>query len=70
MSQERYPLKGKELFLVWFLYSMGSIVWIALAVSGRNKLTAGLVIAMLFAVGTTLQALLRALGSSLIRRHS
>jgi hypothetical protein len=70
MSHERYPPKGKELFLVWFLYSMGSIVWIALAVSGRNKLTAGLVIAMLFAVGTTLQALLRALGSSLIRRHS
>ncbi len=70
MSHERYPPKGKELFLVWFLYSMGSIVWIALAVSERNTVTAGLVIAMLFAVGTTLQALLRALGSSLIRRQS
>jgi hypothetical protein len=52
------------------MYSLGLIVWIALVVSGRNNLTAGLIIAMLFAVGTTLQALLRALGSSLIRRQS
>jgi len=70
LSHERYPPKGKELFLVWFMYSLGLIVWIALVVSGRNNLTAGLIIAMLFAVGTTLQALLRALGSSLIRRQS
>jgi hypothetical protein len=69
MSQSPSRPEGAERILIWLMYSVGTVVWAALAAYG-HKITVGLVIAMLFAFGTTLQALLRALGSPLIRRRS